>query len=301
MAECYAFGEYRLEPKRRRLLRNGKPVALEPKPFDVLQMLVEDAPYPVQKDQLFRRFWDGMDSARQANLLNQAVHLIRNALNDTRKPRRFVETRPGFGYEFIEKVSKEDASSVLTVPVSPALTEEMPAALSLSTKKINPQWADFRDYTIPYSPPWTLKCTISTESAYFRFGFKCLGPNGRVLGDGSIQSQDANLVVHVGRNYWDRPGITRRDLFYTAYANARSLDDDRRLFRSAKQLTAAVELRIDRGYVVHLLVNGESCFSHVAPPEICSRVVILAWGDRDEYSVDVTGLCVEALKGPAKH
>lgn len=301
MNERYTFGEYQLEPKRRRLLRDGKPVPLEPKPFDVLQMLVEDAPYPVQKDQLFRRFWDGMDPTRQANLLNQAVHLIRIALNDTRKPRRFIETRPGFGYEFIESVSKEVAGSLQTVPVSPVLSEEMPSALSLSTKKINPQLADFRDYAIPYAPPWALKCTISTESPYFRFGFKCLGPHGRVLGDGSILSQDANLVVHVGRNYWDRPGITRRDLFFTAYSGVHSLDDDRRLFRSAKQLTASVELRIDRGYVVHLLVNDELCFSHVAPPEICGRVVILAWGDRDEYSVDVTDLCVKALRGPAKH
>ena len=40
---------------------------------------------------------------------------------------------------------------------------------------------------------------------------------GRLFGDAAIASQDPNLIVHIGRNNWDRtnPPISSHDIFMT--------------------------------------------------------------------------------------
>jgi hypothetical protein len=174
----------------------------------------------------------------------------------------------------------------------------MPKTLLFTMKKENPQGASFGDYPLPEMRPWVLTCVVATESPYFRFGFKLLAEDGRVFGDGSIQSHDPNLVLHIGRNAWDSPSsdITKDDVFLAAYANAIRLGDaNRRLFRSTKFVRVSLELKMDRSYTTHLSVNGETCFSQIVTPVICHRIAILAWGDQDPFSVEVTGLSVATL------
>lgn len=164
-----------------------------------------------------------------------------------------------------------------------------------ATRKDTPQWTDFRE--IDLNGDWlrSLSCKIVTESPYFRFGFKLLGfSSPRIFGDGSLKSQDSNLLYHIGRNNWDRPnlGITAHDIFLSFDVNGLRLEKDRKLFRGERLLTASLELRIDSGYVASLSANGVCCISRVVPPEICRRVVMLAWGDNDDYVVQVHDLSV---------
>ncbi|OGA67697.1 MAG: hypothetical protein A3G81_11190 [Betaproteobacteria bacterium RIFCSPLOWO2_12_FULL_65_14] len=176
------------------------------------------------------------------------------------------------------------------------LVTPIPTSLSLTTQRVNPQWADYRDYTVRAARPWALRCQIATESPYFRFGFKLLGEDGRVFGDGSIKSHDANMIVHIGRNNWDRPalGITAHDIFLTAYMSGNFVEEnDRFLFRSEAKLVAPIELQVDRSYCVSLVVNSRKFFRSIVPPPICRRVVVYAWGDREEFRVDVTDLAIK--------
>ena len=62
------------------------------------------------------------------------------------------------------------------------------------------------------------------------------------------------------------------------------------------KLEAEFELRIDRGDRAQVFVNGSPCFSHIVSPNICSRVAILAWGDHDDYRVDVTELSLKTRR-----
>lgn len=184
------------------------------------------------------------------------------------------------------------------------LVTPIPENLSLTTKTENPQQADFGDYLMPESP-WVLKCKVSTDSPYFRFGFKLLAEGVRVFGDGSLQSSEtANLIVHIGRNDWtrDKLRIDKRDVFFTSYLNGRRLEEqDRNLFRAKPRVIATVELMVDRSYMVLLSVNGEPCFKHVVPPIICRRVVVLAWGDQTEFRVDVSELTATKLVTQTEH
>ena len=53
----YSFGDFRLDPSERLLLRNGEPLPLAPKVFDALILLVENAGHLVEKDQFMERLW----------------------------------------------------------------------------------------------------------------------------------------------------------------------------------------------------------------------------------------------------
>ncbi len=48
----YEFGPFRLDPAERRLLRDDQQVALTPKCFDLLVMLVENSGHLLEKEEL---------------------------------------------------------------------------------------------------------------------------------------------------------------------------------------------------------------------------------------------------------
>ena len=90
-----------------------------------------------------------------------------------------------------------------------------PVARIFTTQFDMLQWADPWEINLGNRQLETLSCTMETESAYFRFGFKLMTEQGRLFGDGSLRSQDRNLIIHIGRNNGDRPPITARDIFLT--------------------------------------------------------------------------------------
>jgi hypothetical protein len=69
------FGRFGLDEARRRLTRNGQPVALSGKPFDVLVALVEGRGGVVSRAELLERVWPGV-IVEEANL-TQAISVLR--------------------------------------------------------------------------------------------------------------------------------------------------------------------------------------------------------------------------------
>ena len=55
----YRFAGFELEPRERRLVSDGKALALTPKVFDTLVYLVENAGRAVSKDELLKALCDG--------------------------------------------------------------------------------------------------------------------------------------------------------------------------------------------------------------------------------------------------
>ncbi|MER3431666.1 MAG: hypothetical protein C4324_11625 [Blastocatellia bacterium] len=53
----YTFSGYRLDPLRRLLMRDGETVALNPKAFDVLVVLVENRDRVLAKSELLDAVW----------------------------------------------------------------------------------------------------------------------------------------------------------------------------------------------------------------------------------------------------
>jgi len=95
----YRFAGFTLEPAERRLSEAGKPIALTPKVFDTLVLLVERAGHVVSKDELMRLLWP-RGYVDESNLTKH-IWLIRRALGDGEHDSRFIETVPKAGYRFI--------------------------------------------------------------------------------------------------------------------------------------------------------------------------------------------------------
>ena len=53
----YAFGPFRLDPSEHSLYRDGQPLPLTPKMFDLLLVLVENEGHLVEKARLLEQLW----------------------------------------------------------------------------------------------------------------------------------------------------------------------------------------------------------------------------------------------------
>jgi TolB-like protein len=90
------FGRWRLLPGQRLLLRDGAPVALGSRAFDMLLALVEANGELVSKDALMRRIWPG--TVVEENNLQVQMSALRKALGEDAA--RLIATIPGRGYRF---------------------------------------------------------------------------------------------------------------------------------------------------------------------------------------------------------
>jgi adenylate cyclase len=121
--KTYAFGAFRLDPGARRLLRDGAPVTLKPKAFDLLLSLVENRGRLVSKDELLRRVWP--DTVVDESSLTQNVYELRRALGDPRS----IENVSRRGYRFVGEVTVAGAipqrTSVAVLPFRAAPAEEL--------------------------------------------------------------------------------------------------------------------------------------------------------------------------------
>jgi hypothetical protein len=92
-----SFGVFVFDSDRRLLLRDGEPVHLTPKAFDLLVLLIERRPVAVAKQELYDHLWP--DSFVEPGSLDTLVSRVRAALAEGGSA-RFIRTIYGFGYAF---------------------------------------------------------------------------------------------------------------------------------------------------------------------------------------------------------
>jgi DNA-binding winged helix-turn-helix (wHTH) protein/tetratricopeptide (TPR) repeat protein len=98
-----AFDRYFFDPEQRRLLRNGKPVALQGKAFDLLSVLVARRGAAVSREELYEQLWP--NGVVEDGNLTQSVYLLRRALDPSGTGRAFVDTLPRYGYRFAKPLA----------------------------------------------------------------------------------------------------------------------------------------------------------------------------------------------------
>jgi DNA-binding winged helix-turn-helix (wHTH) protein len=108
-----SFEGFVLDTAMRQLSRGGTRVHLEPKAFELLELLVARRPEAVSKTEIQGRLWP--DTFVSESSLTSVVAQVRKALADDRRRERFVRTIHGFGYAF----SGEVASGAGTPPDPP--------------------------------------------------------------------------------------------------------------------------------------------------------------------------------------
>lgn len=100
---AFRFGPFVLDVADRSLKRDGAPVALTPKLFDLLVALVTNAGRLVEKDALLRSVWP--DVAVEEGNLTKGVFSLRQLLEQ--EGTRYIETVPKRGYRFAAVVTHE--------------------------------------------------------------------------------------------------------------------------------------------------------------------------------------------------
>jgi DNA-binding winged helix-turn-helix (wHTH) protein len=102
----YRFARFQLDPRTRRLLRDGQETHLSPKAFDLLNVLVENRGRAVSRAELLERVWPST-FVLDTNLAS-VIAEIRRVLDDSAEDPRFVRTMHRFGYWFVGSVAQEN-------------------------------------------------------------------------------------------------------------------------------------------------------------------------------------------------
>src|SRR3989442_179664 len=96
----YEFGPFRLDTRRRVLLREGEPVALASKAYETLVVLVRSSGHVVEREELVKSIWP--DSFVEEANLSVSISALRKALGEGGS--RYILTVPRRGYHFAADV-----------------------------------------------------------------------------------------------------------------------------------------------------------------------------------------------------
>ncbi len=98
----YKFGLFLLDTTEQVLLREGRPIPLKPKLFDLLLLLVENSGHVLHKNELMDRIWP--NTSVEENNLTVSIFALRKALGDCHNNHSYIETVPRRGYRFVADV-----------------------------------------------------------------------------------------------------------------------------------------------------------------------------------------------------
>jgi len=101
----YRFDDFELDVGLYRLSRAGEPVAIGPKPFDLLLYLIRHAQRTIPKAELIREVWQA--EAASDSSVPTCITAVRRALDDDPDNPRFIQTVRGRGYRFIGSAASE--------------------------------------------------------------------------------------------------------------------------------------------------------------------------------------------------
>jgi len=190
--------------------------------------------------------------------------------------------------QFISGVPKKLRTRTLLPPTSREVLQQ--ADWIAESRIVYPQSANYREIDLSPHRRDSISFTgkLRTESPYFRFGFKLSGLQQRVLGDGSIQTPDPNVVFHLGKN------TDTDQVFYTIYRNGKRIGKDHVLLSNVNPtLGVLVSLTIANDNAVGFQVNGQIVHEDYLPDEARSRLALLMWSDEHQCRVEFTEVLLE--------
>lgn len=139
------FGEFRIDVAYRQLSRNGEPLAVTGKAFDLLLFMAENPKRPLLKKELLDAVWP--DSFVEESNLSQNVFVLRKALGEAGGS--VIQTLPGRGYLFTAQVTE-------IAPARPSMSEPSAsgAAPFVSTKETTETRLVYMEETEERMPFW---------------------------------------------------------------------------------------------------------------------------------------------------
>jgi two-component system alkaline phosphatase synthesis response regulator PhoP len=96
----YEFGSIRVDVRRAEVSRDGKPVYVTSREFQLLRYLIEHAGSTVPRDELLRSVW-GYDKETLTRTVDTHVGSLRQKLEENPKRPDLILTVSGVGYKFV--------------------------------------------------------------------------------------------------------------------------------------------------------------------------------------------------------
>jgi two-component system OmpR family response regulator len=93
------IGDFTLDLGGHRLLRDGEPVAIKPKAFELLAFLAQNPGQAFTRDQLLERVW-GYEYGGETRTVDVHVHWLRGHIERDPSAPQFLHTVRGVGYVF---------------------------------------------------------------------------------------------------------------------------------------------------------------------------------------------------------
>ena len=114
----YRFGPFVLVPSEHLLLRDGKPLHLARRDFELLVVLVEQAGHLLRKEELQQRLWPR--TVVEEGNLTKHVSTLRRVLGEVEGASAYIETVPRVGFRFTAPVTAMEDGAPDLAP-TPAL------------------------------------------------------------------------------------------------------------------------------------------------------------------------------------
>jgi len=126
----YEFGPFCLNPAEQTLLREGRPIPLRPKVFDILVVLIENHGHLVEKEKLMNSVWT--EQFVEEGNLNKNISMLRRVLAEGDSGHKYIETVPKRGYRFVADVREvndhEESDLVLDADEQRSSDSQKPVA-----------------------------------------------------------------------------------------------------------------------------------------------------------------------------
>lgn len=106
------FGLYEFDPGSGELRKRGLVVRLSPQAKALLRIFVEAPNGMLSREEIQRRLWPGNTFVDFEHGVNKVVHSLREALGESAKNPRFIETVAAEGYRFLSSSLEQAPSNV---------------------------------------------------------------------------------------------------------------------------------------------------------------------------------------------
>lgn len=124
------FGPFTLDEAEKQLRRGDEAVALNPRYFDALALMVRHPGALITKDRFFDEVWSGVIVGDEA--LTQCIKSLRKALGDEHRDPRFIATVPKRGYRFIADVEAGGGPVAAAPSITTPVRASHPLGLALA-------------------------------------------------------------------------------------------------------------------------------------------------------------------------
>jgi DNA-binding response OmpR family regulator len=98
-SQTYRFGDFELDVASRKLLRDGREIALTPKEFGLLELFLRRAGRALTRDQIMKTIW-GYDAFVTSRSVDRFVNTLRNKIEADIHHPGFIRTVREIGYRF---------------------------------------------------------------------------------------------------------------------------------------------------------------------------------------------------------